>query len=83
MFVLLSAFLLFVAGGWGDVEVRLPIFLHGRRKFVEVGEQHGDLPHVGLGESFIPGGHAGIANAGAGISASTLSVEISKSGSSR
>src|ERR1035438_1846067 len=57
LFVL--AFLLFVAGGCGYVEIRLPIFLDGGREFVEVGEQHGDLPHVGFAESLVPCGHAG------------------------
>src|SRR5258708_23743260 len=65
MLVLLSTFLFFVSDWCGDVEGRLPVLLDGGWKVIEVGEQHGDLPHVPLGESFIPGGHAGVATAGA------------------
>src|ERR1700728_376182 len=47
-----------------DPEAGFPIFLHRRWKLIEVGEQHGDLPHVLLAESFVPGGHAGVAHTG-------------------
>ena len=43
-----------------DVEVRLPIFLRSGWKFIEVGEQHGDLPDILFTESLIPRGHAGV-----------------------
>src|ERR1039457_2357102 len=43
----------------------LPIVLHRRRQLVYAGEERRDLPHVSLGERLVPGGHAGIADAGA------------------
>src|SRR5271169_3600384 len=65
MVVLFSAVLLFFAGGGRDIEIGPPIFLDGRREFIEVGEQHGDLPHVRFAQRLVPGGHAGVPNAGA------------------
>src|ERR1039458_4998252 len=43
----------------------LPIVLPRRRQLVYAGEERRDLPHVSLGERLVPGGHAGIADAGA------------------
>jgi hypothetical protein len=63
--VLVSGFFLFVGWGRGGIEVCFPVFLGGGREFIEVGEQHGDLPHVLLAEGFVPGGHAGVTDAGA------------------
>src|SRR5271157_3714892 len=56
--------LLFTA--WGRyAEAGLPVVLHGGRQLFHVREEAGDLPHILLAESFFPGGHAGITNAGA------------------
>src|SRR5690348_6015319 len=41
-------------------EAGFPVFLDGRRELVHVGEEHGDLPSIGLGEGLVPGGHAGV-----------------------
>lgn len=54
---------LFVASGGGGVECCLPILLDGGRELVHVGEEHGELPDVLVGEGFVPGGHAGVADA--------------------
>src|SRR5208282_1951539 len=43
----------------------LPILLHRRRQLVYAGEERRDFPDVRLGERLVPGGHAGIADAGA------------------
>ena len=53
------------AAGRSGAEVRFPVVLHVGWKLFEVGEQRGDLPHVLFAESFVPGGHAGVADAGA------------------
>src|SRR5258708_7146145 len=63
--VLLRAFLLVLPRGWRSAEAGLPIVLHRWWEFIQVREQHRDLPHLGFGKSLIPGGHAGVANAGA------------------
>ena len=62
----LSVFFLFIPDGGGrDAETRFPIILYGGREFIEMGEEHGDLPHILFAESFVPGGHAGVTDAGA------------------
>src|SRR5579871_2303721 len=49
----------------GGVEIGLPIVLDSGWKFIHVREECGDLPHVLVGQGFVPGGHSGVANAGA------------------
>src|SRR5207245_11150939 len=54
----------FMTGRRADPERLLPIFLNRRRKLVQAREERCDLPHVLLGEGFIPWGHAALADAG-------------------
>src|SRR5208337_361979 len=43
----------------------LPIVLDRRRQLLYAGEERGELPNVRLRKRLVPGGHAGIADAGA------------------
>lgn len=65
VFVLVFLFFFLVFHGRGGVEIGFPIVLDGGRELVEAGEERRDLPHVLLGKSLVPTGHAGIADAGA------------------
>ena len=40
------AFFFFVTRRWGGAKAGFPIFLHSRRKFIEMREQGSDLPYV-------------------------------------
>src|SRR5450432_549919 len=42
-----------------------PIILHRGGQFLDARQEGGNFPHVLLTQSLVPGGHAGIANAGA------------------
>src|SRR6266403_3130123 len=56
----------FLPAGWRAHHDRfLPIVLYGGRQFVYAGEECRKFPHVRLGERLVPGGHSGIADAGA------------------
>src|SRR6185369_1365351 len=43
----------------------LPIVLHRRRKFLDARQEGRDFPHVRFTQSLVPGGHPGVADAGA------------------
>src|SRR5271169_1860814 len=51
---------LFFAGWCGYPKTRLPVLLNGGWHLFHVRDEGGDLPHVLLAESFLPGGHAGV-----------------------
>src|ERR1700751_38361 len=70
MVVLFLAFLLLVifflvASGRNGVEIGFPVVLDGGWEFIHVREKHGDVPHILGRKSFVPGGHAGVTDAGA------------------
>src|ERR1700756_1796594 len=56
---------LFVSSDRSGIEVGFPEVLDSGWKFIHMREEHGDLPHVGGCEGFVPSGHAGVTDAGA------------------